>query len=181
MYDLKYFYNMLRMYSQSAKQICEARWKFIEDGVGFSLKGRSVLDYGSGCGFFKAFAPEGVEVDNFDVMPVPQTGITRQRYDVITFWDVLEHIADLESMREIMDKAAFVAITVPIKPADVPWNQYKHFKPGEHIHHFDKDYLSAWMERFGFRLEVEGFPECPPREFIGSFLFRRNQGIAGGV
>lgn len=170
MYNLDYFYNMLRMYSPTAEQICKARWDFI---LGSGPEPKTVLDYGSGCGFFKAFAPSQIQVDNFDVMPVPQTGVTRERYDLITFWDVLEHIADLESLRPIMDKAAFVAITVPIKPADVAWQKYKHFKPGEHIHHFDKDYLSAWMERFGFRLEAEGYPECPPREFVGSFFYRR--------
>lgn len=167
-YDNDYFYNMLKMYSPTAKQICDARWAFVADA-----SAKSVLDYGSGCGFFKAFAPDGVEVDTLDLMNVPQTGITKLRYDLVTFWDVLEHIPNLMDMRKIFDMAAWVGITVPIKPADVEWKDYKHFKPGEHIHHFQEDYLRAVMEIFGFSLVKSGTPECPPRSMIGSFLFKR--------
>lgn len=168
MYNADYYFNMLRMYSPTAKQICEARWKFVEDA-----NARTVLDYGSGCGFFKAFAPKDVEVYCYDVMPVPQDKCTPTSIDLITFWDVLEHIPDLMSLKETMARTNWVAVTVPIKPADVPWQKYKHFKPGEHIHHFQQDYLEAVMELFGFKLHKSGTPECPPREMIGSFLFRR--------
>lgn len=169
MYNLDYFYNMLRMYSSSAGLICKKRWEFVS-----GVKAETVLDYGSGCGFFKAFAPQGIEVDNFDVMPVPQTGITREQYDLITFWDVLEHIPDLMTLKPVMAKASWVAVTVPIKPADVAWQDYKHFKPGEHIHHFQEDYLCAVMDLFGFKLFDKGTPECPPRSMVGSFLFKRD-------
>lgn len=168
MYDIEYFYNMLRMYSPTAERICKARWDFVSEA-----KPRTVLDFGSGCGFFKAFAPKDVKVDTFDVMPVPQTGIKSERYDLVTFWDVLEHIPNLEDLRYVFDKADWLGVTVPIKPADVPWEKYKHFKIGEHIHHFQEDHLKAVMAHFGFELVKNGNPECPPREMIGSFLFRR--------
>jgi len=168
MYDYEYFYNMLRMYSPTAKEICRIRWEFVKDA-----EAKTVLDYGSGCGFFKAFAPRDIKVDTTDLMPVPQTGIVHDHYDLITFWDVLEHIPDLTSMKDIMSKADFVAASVPIKPPGMLWKNYKHFKPGEHIHHFQQDYLEAVMELFNFTLVKSGTPECPPREMIGSFLFKR--------
>lgn len=170
MYDSSYYYNMLRMYASSAERICKARWEFVADA-----SAKIVLDYGSGCGFFKAFAPKGIEVDTMDVIAdAPQTGYRHLRYDLITFWDVLEHIPDLTSIQHIFDKATWIGVTVPIKPAEVAWKDYKHFKIGEHIHHFQPDYLCAVMDHFGFQLEKQGNPECPPREMIGSFLFRRN-------
>lgn len=168
MYDMDYFYNMLRMYSPTAQQICKARWDFVAEA-----KAKTVLDYGSGCGFFKAFAPKGVQVDTFDLMPVPQTGITREAYDLVTFWDVLEHVPDLTTLAPVFARTGYVGVTVPIKPADVPWESYKHFKIGEHIHHFQEDHLKAVMKHFGFELIKSDNPECPPREMIGSFLFRR--------
>jgi len=167
-YDIDYFYNMLRMYSPTAKAICSARWEFVSEA-----KAQTVLDFGPGCGFFKAFAPPGILVDTYDIMPVPQTGITRNQYDLITFWDVLEHIPNLGDMKSIFDMTNFIAITVPIKPPKIPWNKYKHFKPGEHIHHFQKEDLVALMENAGFKLIESGYPECPPRSMIGSFLFGR--------
>ncbi len=171
-YDNDYFYNMLKMYSSSAKQICAARWEFVFEALA-NVEKPKVLDYGSGCGFFKAFAPAPIEVDTYDLMKVPQTGITRRRYDLITFWDVLEHIPNLLDMRNIFDMTDWIGLTVPIKPADVAWKDYKHFKPGEHIHHFQEDYLCAVMEVFGFGLFKSGNPECPPRSMVGSFLFKR--------
>jgi hypothetical protein len=134
---------------------------------------RIVLDYGSGCGFFKAFAPEGVSVDTYDIMPVPTTGITRDRYDLVTFWDVLEHIPDFSEIIPVLALTDYVAITVPMKPADVAWSEYKHFKPLEHIHHFTEDSIIALMDRFGFEKIKDGSPECPPRQHIHSFLFER--------
>lgn len=170
MYNVDYFYNMLRMYSSSAERISKIRWEFVSDAV-VSTGFPTVLDYGSGCGFFKAFAPKHVKVDTFDLMPVPQTGITREKYDLITFWDVLEHIPNLMDLKSVFEMAKFVAITVPVKPNDIAWKEYKHFKPGEHIHHFQVDYLCAVMDIFGFVLLKSGTPECPPREHIESFLF----------
>lgn len=170
MYDADYFYNMLRMYSPTAKQICEARWKFVSD-----VNPSRVLDYGSGCGFFKAFAPSGIDVDTFDIMPVPTTGIRRNSYDLICFWDVLEHIPDFNVIVPLLEKTRCVAVTVPIKPEGLPWDQYKHYKPLEHIHHFTHETIKALMDRFGFECIKEGTPECPPREMIHSFLFKRKK------
>jgi hypothetical protein len=168
MYNVDYFYNMLRMYSKTAEHICKVRWDFVHEAMPLS-----VLDFGSGCGFFKAFAPEGILVDTYDIMPVPITGITQDRYDLVTLWDVLEHIPDFNEIVPILSIAKYVAITVPIKPPKMKWEDFKHFKPLEHIHHFTQDGLVALMEGFGFTLIKYGNPECPPRQYIDSFLFKK--------
>jgi len=167
-YDASYFYNMLRMYTKSAEHICKVRWDFVRE-----VDPKSVLDFGSGCGFFKAFAPKGILVDTYDVMPVPMTGITQSAYDLVTFWDVLEHIPDFNSIVGVLSLTRFVAVTVPIKPPRMKWKDYKHYKPLEHIHHFTTDTLSLLMEKLGFVLIKQGTPECPPREHIHSFLFEK--------
>ncbi len=170
-YNVDYFYNMLRLYSKTAEHICKVRWDFVKE-----VDPSSVLDYGSGCGFFKAFAPAGILVDTYDIMPVPITGITRDRYDLVTFWDVLEHIPDFSEIVPVLSLTDCVAVTVPIKPDGMPWNKYKHYKPLEHAHHFTKDSLCALMRSFGFELYKSGDPECPPRKYIHSFLFTRKDG-----
>jgi len=167
-YDPSYYYKMLREYTKTAEQICKVRWDFVKD-----VEAKTVLDYGSGCGFFKAFAPEGILVDTFDVMFVPVTGITQDRYDLVTFWDVLEHIPDFNEILPVLSISANVAITVPIKPPKMAWKDFKHYKPLEHIHHFTEESLNTLMRRFGFRLMKSGDPECPPRQYIYSYLFKK--------
>ena len=163
---------MLRYYTKTAELICGIRWDFVRE-----VEPGLVLDYGSGCGFFKAFAPENTVVDTYDVMPVPITGINHESYDLITFWDVLEHIPDFSDIRYPFDKTNYVAITVPIKPRGMRWKKYKHYKPLEHIHHFTDDSLIDLMESFNYSLVKKGSPECPPREHIKSFLFKNNEKV----
>lgn len=168
-YDLDYFYGMLRTYSRTAEFICKVRWDFVA-----SVFPKTVLDFGSGCGFFKAFAPKGIEVDNIDVMDVPQTGIRRSKYDLVCFWDVLEHIADFNDILDVLSMTDNLAITVPVKPEGLAWAEYKHYKPLEHIHHFTEDSLQDLLWKLGkFKMVKTGTPECPPREMIHSFLFTR--------
>jgi hypothetical protein len=157
---------MLRIYTKSAEHICKVRWEFVKD-----LKAKYVLDFGSGCGFFKAFAPPGINVDTYDIMPVPITGIRRNRYDLVTFWDVLEHISDFNEILNIFKMTKYVAITVPIKPAKMKWKDYKHYKPLEHIHHFTDESIGTLMGSLRYKLLKRGSPECPPRQYIESFLF----------
>ena len=164
-YDIEYYENMLRMYSQSAEQICKIRWDFVD-----CITPWHVLDYGSGVGWFRAYRPEGVEVDTFDVGPYPQTGITRDSYDLITLWDVIEH---LPTWNPQWEKTQYVALTVPILPEGQNIVEWKHWKPSEHLKIFTEDILDALFEKYGFEKVKSGYPECPPRVDIGSFLYRK--------
>jgi hypothetical protein len=169
-YDIEYYYGMLKNYTPTAKYISEIRWKFIE-----CAKAKTILDFGCGVGWFKAYAPDGVTVDTYDIMPLPITGRRHERYDLVSFWDVLEHIADFNEIKDIFAVTNYVAITVPIKPKYMRWKNYKHYKPLEHIHHFTEDSLKDLMDHFGFKLVKFGLPECPPRKYIASFLFVRKE------
>jgi hypothetical protein len=107
-------------------------------------------------------------------MPVPQTGIPENiEFDVITLWDVLEHIPDFTSLAPVLAKTRFVALSLPIKPDGKRWEQWKHFKPGEHLHYYSEDLLVALFEKYDFKLVVSGTPECPPREDVWSFIFAK--------
>lgn len=167
-YDLSYYDGMLRNYSASAKQICEIRWEWVKE-----TGARNVLDYGSGIGWFRAFAPKGVEVDTYDAMPVPTTGITRQAYDLVTFWDVLEHLPSLSPVKGILANARYVAISIPILPKGKIWTEWKHFKPNEHLFYPSIDQLEALFREHGFYTLKHGQPECPPRQDIWDFLYAK--------
>ena len=77
-YDLEYFEKMLRQNSKTAEEISNIRWDWL-----YELCPKTVLDYGSGCGFFRAFRPRGIEVDTYDIGPYPQTGIRLRLYDIV--------------------------------------------------------------------------------------------------
>ena len=175
-YDINYFYHLLKIYSSTAEQINKIRWSFVSN-----IEPKVVLDYGCGCGFFKAFAPDNIEVDTYDIMPIPQTGIIHKHYDLITFWDVLEHEDwgnlernyDLE-MEKVFDITHYVAVTVPILPANKDFINWKHRKPGEHLTRFEnKEEVIKFFRIRNFKLIKCGMPECPPREDIWSFLFKK--------
>jgi len=167
-YDIKYYENMLRNYSGTAEQISKIRWKWIEE-----VDPKVVLDYGSGVGWFRAWRPKGVEVYSYDIAEYPQTRVELIMYDVVCFWDVLEHIPDFSRIEPILALARNVAATLPVIPESETFNDWKHFKPGEHLHYFSKPTLSALFHKYGFRVKKVGEPECPPRKDVVSFLYEK--------
>lgn len=173
MYDISYYDKMLKNYSATASEICRIRWDWIKEA-----NARTVLDYGSGVGFFRAFRPQGVEVDNFDVMPVPQTGITRKSYDLLALWDVLEHLSGLDPIEPFLNTCPWVAISIPILPQNKSWIGWKHFKPGEHLVYPTAEQLAATFALYGYEEVKRGQPECPPRQDVWNFLYRKK---ANGV
>lgn len=169
-YNLDYYEKHLREYSKSAEYICRIRWGWIS-----GLNPKRVLDYGCDVGWFRAFRPEGIEVDSFDIGAGPNTGIRVVLYDVVCFWDVLEHIPNYKEVEPVFRLANAIAGTIPVKPDGIEWNVWKHWKPGEHYHYFTKDILLALFNKYGFVMEKVGYPECPPRSDVMSFLFRREK------
>jgi len=167
-YDLEYYENMLRSYSKTAEQIAKMRWKWIEE-----LDPYIVLDYGSGVGWFRAWRPKGIEVLSYDVANYPQTGVKLTIYDVVCFWDVLEHIPDFAEIESVLALSRHVAAALPLIPQEETFATWKHFKPGEHLHYFTLATLDALLSRYGFKRRKIGQPECPPRKDITSVLYAK--------
>jgi hypothetical protein len=176
-YDLAYYEKMLREYSATAESISKARWKFIEP-----LNPKEVLDYGSGVGWFRAWRPEGVTVHSFDVAPYPQTSSVRSDcsnmpvngvYDVVCFWDVIEHLPSFKDIEHTLRRSKAVAATIPVTDNVSDLTDWKHFKPGEHLHYFTTKQVIALFDAYGFEIITMAYCECPPREDVCSFLFRR--------
>lgn len=169
-YDIEYYEKMLRQNAIHSWSISKKRWDWIVE-----IGPNTVLDYGSGCGFFRAYRPEGIVVYSYDIGPYPQTGIELTSYDVVCFWDVLEHIADFSIIEPVIALAKHIALSLPIKPDNVLWDNWKHFKPNEHLHYWTGETVQAFFNQYGFKLMKSGYPECPPREDIKSFLFKRKE------
>lgn len=176
-YNARYLENLLEMYAGSMEDISNIRWQLIE-----RLEAKTILDYGSGNNAFSLFRPDGVVIDSYDIGIIigsvlyPQTGIRHDKYDLICLWDVLEHVDwrnnPDEKMLEWIGKADALAATVPIFQ-DGELEEWKHFKPGEHLTYFTIESFIEFIKSLGFTILEHSQPECPPRTDIHSFLFRR--------
>jgi SAM-dependent methyltransferase len=174
-YDLEYYENMLREYSKTAEQICKIRWKILRQRF---PKARRILDFGCGVGWFRAWRPKGMEVHCYDIADVPQTGLDIGPYDVVCFWDVLEHLYCFDLALSIMGMAAMgICVTVPIFTGEVSdLKKWKHYKPDEHLTQFTLESLDALVgSECSFDRAWNGPLECPPRLDIETVIYRRGK------
>ena len=166
-YNLDYYERLLRLYSKTAEKICKIRWDFVKE-----INPKTVLDYGSGVGWFRAFQPSDIKVDSYDIANFPQTGIKRKLYDLVCFWDVLEHLPNFKEIESVLN-AKYLALTIPIKPKNVKLKEWKHYKPGEHLHYFSIEMLDTLFGTYSFKRIKDGHPECPPRQDAYSALYEK--------
>lgn len=124
-----------------------------------------LLDFGYGNGAFVKFLSQNTSIQlyGYDVTGVQVDGMIKVKsphikaFDVVTFWDVLEHIKDLSFLREL--KATTIVVSMPYChfPVGVPdqsWfdHQYVHRKPDEHVRHFSRASLVHTMDDLGWGL-----------------------------
>ena len=132
--------------------------------LGFAIgahgrKINSLMDAGYGNGAFMSFAKQHVQyVYGIDVTGV----IVRDCYimpelvkaDVLTMWDVLEHIADISFLKDAPYET--ICLSLPychFHTEGKEWleMEYKHLKPDEHLRHFNEFSLVATMDSFGWK------------------------------
>ena len=141
-----------------------------------------VVDVGPGAGaFISAMRERGRQAYGYDVNPfmgskLVQEGLWRNPYDypvdVITMWDVLEHIQDPRMMLEACRKFCFVSL--PVFSGVISIMTSKHYKPGEHVWYWTPSGLIRFFESQGFEcLEQNNKESMIGRQGIFSFAFRR--------
>jgi hypothetical protein len=116
-----------------------------------------LLDVGYGNGSFVRLAEKaGFEAYGNDVhgvdYGVKEVELTDDRYwDVITFFDSLEHFSDLSKIKPLCRRADYVVVSFPTRPNSFPENKdWKHYRPGEHLHYFCRK--SLWHTVAGKRV-----------------------------
>lgn len=146
--------------------------------------GAKVLDIGVGSGaFLDAAAAAGFNAHGFDINPHAVAMLRGQdRYaesaegfDVVTFWDSLEHIEDPAAVFKRIRRDAVVLVAAPIFDDLHRIRESKHYKPGEHLYYFSPSGLIDFMALHGFRaLEISAHEMEAGREDIGAVAFRRD-------
>lgn len=149
-----------------------------ELGQATGLKTGRVLDVGSGYGFFRkalddaGFAHDGLEVSaharqaarslfGFDTFPGSLAEHAREwtgRYDAVTLWDVLEHVAEpralLTQALECLRPDGLLALKTPNLrcPEARVFGPHYHSLKREHLVYFTPASLVACAEQAGFQV-----------------------------
>jgi 2-polyprenyl-3-methyl-5-hydroxy-6-metoxy-1,4-benzoquinol methylase len=178
-------------YSSEYEKVVFKNYGFsLQDAGLHNLKQKSILDYGCATGLFYKYlttvcdvAPEyifGVDVES-DMLDkcrkkytnnfysTDQTHLIGQRFDLITMWNVIEHIHDpkkaLASIIDLLKNDGEILVETPrfgvlAKKFGQNWAHYLTF---EHINLFSRDAIKKLFKDFGM--------ECISESSFGANIF----------
>lgn len=125
-----------------------------------------IIDIGYANGaFLKVMKRLGFEVFGMDLhgqdMGIKEVGFDYPVvYDLVSFFDALEHFEDISLPQQLQTRNAIVSL--PLPPSFFPAypEKWKHYKPGEHLHYFSPESLDEYMKRWGLTKRItSGHPE----------------------
>lgn len=157
-YDKNYINDSYNSYGDKVQKISHLRLGYLIGTI--RQIPNSILDVGYGNGDFlktcKNIIPKcfGNDISTY---PIPEgctfvDNIIDNYYDVVCFFDVLEHFDDIEIIKNI--KTKYLYISLPwCHSFDSEWLlNWKHLRPGEHLWHFNKSSLITFCSRMGYKL-----------------------------
>jgi hypothetical protein len=113
----------------------------------------TVLDVGYGNGaFLKAIGQNGLVTYGVEIHGADY-GISEVRYeddriyDLITFFDTLEHFPHFGDLKKLRTRR--IIVSYPHRPSWFPSSlDWKHYRPGEHLHYFSLKSLDSLFGNF---------------------------------
>jgi hypothetical protein len=148
--------------------ISKIRFDTIRSAIGnFS----SVCDFGYGNGSFLKYCEDqkiityGYDISDYPVPPrtIRVQNLDTVHVDVMTFFDSMEHILDEDLVTFLQQKKTkHFCISVPWyhEAQGTEWfENWKHRRPNEHIHHFDVHGLIGLLLEVGCKIVYVGNPE----------------------
>lgn len=154
---------------------------------GIPGKPARVLDVGiGGGGFLKMLqqnedrAPHRLDIQGVDINPFAIQWLERRgmlgsldfHYDLVTFWDSLEHFRDPAVPLQAVGRAAIVSLPI-FRDADHVLES-KHYRKDEHFWYFTRTGFIRWAKRQGFAVtDVRIHESLLGREDIETFVLQR--------
>lgn len=184
-YDKNYVNTSYNTYGDKVKTISGLRLGYLIGSI--NKIPNSILDVGYGNGDFlnlaKSYIPNcyGSDISGY---PVPE-GITfvdsifNSFYDVICFFDVLEHFDDIYDVRKLNCEYVFISVPWCHYFSDEWFLNWKHLRPDEHLWHFNDTSLATFFNECGYSLvnksNIEDSVRCnnQPYQNILTCVFKK--------
>jgi hypothetical protein len=155
-YNVEYVTNSYDNYGEKVNYISYLRLGYLLGAI--NEIPNSILDVGYGNGSFLKACKDtikkcyGNDVSNYNLPDGVHfvNDIFSDYYDVITFFDSLEHFQDIDFVKNL--KCKYILISVPWchYHSDIWFENWKHRRPDEHIYHFNDKSLNNFMMGCGF-------------------------------
>jgi SAM-dependent methyltransferase len=156
-YDFQY---IARYFDRPEREMSCLRVGFLK---AFCARGK-LLDVGYGTGaFVEAALAAGFDAYGYDIHGIERAVrekplISAETWDVVTFFDSLEHFADLAPVRDVCSRAQWVIVSLPRMPLEFPSDRdWRHYRPGEHLQYFTEKSLKTlfWPKQCVLASNVE--------------------------
>jgi 2-polyprenyl-3-methyl-5-hydroxy-6-metoxy-1,4-benzoquinol methylase len=183
-YDAKYSENYTKKYVKKRKRAtkrvkrlrrankCLGKWLDVGCSAGFVVEAAQNQGFSAfGIDLEKAGIEYGRNVLGLTNLVEGTLGdhqYPSQYFDVISIYDVIEHVPDLNlflsEVKRILKPQGVVDVGTPDighwrVPKDLPtWNE---FKPSEHLYYFNKSTLSQLLEKYKLRILTRRFALKP--------------------
>lgn len=157
-YDVNYINERYVKYGVYNDEMSFLRMGFLFGNI--KEKINKILDVGYGNGSYlkvcNFVVPDcnGHDVSGF---PLPDgvkfvDNIFEDEYDVVSFFDVLEHFEDIEVIKNLKTKYLFISVPWCHFFSEEWFMNWKHRRYDEHLWHFNPESLDKFMLRMGYEL-----------------------------
>jgi len=155
-YDVDYIKNSYDKYNELSKYMSYLRLGYLLGSIKDNIN--TILDVGYGNGDFLKVAKTkisncyGFEVNDY---PIPEgcvhtNDIYNNEFDVVCFFDVLEHFEDIYEIKNLKTKYIYISVPECHYFSDEWFLNWKHRRPDEHLWHFNLKSLKSFMNEIGF-------------------------------
>jgi len=157
-YDVEYIKERYDSYKELSINMSYLRLGYLLGNI--KTKITSLLDVGYGNGDFlkvtKSVIPKcyGAEVNSYNIPDECAfvEDIYKDEYDVVCFFDVLEHFENIYDIQKLKTKYIYISVPQCHYISDEWFLNWKHRRPDEHLWHFNLNSITNFMKEIGFNI-----------------------------